>query len=204
MEVQVSGPVRQLDDLGVDRPLRSPFEPARDHSPARQRIVDVARELFCSRGYERTPLRAISDSLGVTKAALYYHFRAKDDLLVAIVGPVLDRIDAMVDRPAAGLDERAQRREFLIAYVEELVAHADVIALLVRDRAVGEHPLGRRFAAQHTRMRRLLGAGDEPEGVIRATTALRALELAVVEFADAHPVQLRDTALHMAVAVLDS
>jgi hypothetical protein len=53
-------------------------------------------------------------------------------------------------------------------------------------------------------MRRLLGAGDEPEGVIRATTALRALELAVVEFADAHPVQLRDTALHMAVAVLDS
>jgi AcrR family transcriptional regulator len=182
----------------------SPFGPAREPSPTRRRILDVARELFSSRGYERTPLRAISDSLGVTKAALYYHFRAKDDLLVAIVAPVLDRIDHMLDAADPTLSEQARQQAFLVAYVDELVTHADVIALLVRDHGVGEHALGRRFATQHARMRALLGASAEPASVIRTTTALRALELAVIEFAGAHPAQLKDTALKMAVAVLNA
>lgn len=218
----MSDPGRSLEDLEVsfagksspptpapasrrkDAGAPSPFGPAREPSPTRQRILDVARELFSSRGYERTPLRAISDSLGVTKAALYYHFRAKDDLLVAIVAPVLDRIDEMLDRADPTLSEQARQRAFLVAYVDELVTHADVIALLIRDHGVGEHPLGRRFATQHTRMRGLLGASDEPASVIRTTTALRALELAVIEFAGAHPAQLKDTALNMAVAVLNA
>ncbi|MDQ6725391.1 MAG: hypothetical protein M3066_04395, partial [Actinomycetota bacterium] len=83
------------------------------------------------------------------------------------------------------------------------VAHADIVALLIRDHGVGEHPLGRRFASQRARMRELLGPGDDPASVIRTTTALRALELAVIEFAGAPPALLRDTALKMAVAVLD-
>ena len=170
----------------------------------RQRILDVARSHFCSQGYDRTPLRAISESLGVTKAALYYYFRAKDDLLVAIVGPLLDRIDDMLNATDPTLPEPAQRRAFLGTYVEELVTHADIVALLLRDHGVAQHPLGRRFASQHTRMRDLLGAGDGPASVIRTTTALRALELAVIEFSGAQPAVLRDTALAMAVAVLDS
>jgi len=218
----MADPVRQFSDLGAPAgagesstetsapsrttrsggPARSPFVPAREPSSTRGRILAVARELFCSRGYERTPLRAISDSLGLTKAALYYHFRAKDDLLVAIVGPMLDRIDEMFDAADTSLPEAAQQRAFLATYVEELVSHADIIALLIRDHGVSEHPLGRRFATQHARMRALLGAGDRPDGVIRTATALRALELAVVEFADTDPALLRTTALAMAVAVL--
>ena len=103
---KVSDPIRQLEELAP------PHRPSgrRDVGATRQRILDVARALFCSQGYDRTPLRAISDSLGVTKAALYYYFRAKDDLLVAIVGPLLDRIDDMLNatdptlpsRPGAG------------------------------------------------------------------------------------------------------
>ena len=220
----MSDPVRPLDDLDISaagessppasvateaspskRPSgRSPFVAARDASPTRQRILDVARELFCSRGYDRTPLRAISDSLGVTKAALYYHFRAKDDLLVGIVAPTLDRIDDMLDAADPTAHERARQRAFLVAYVEELVTHADIIALLIRDHGVGEHPLGWRFSSQHTRMRELLGAGEGVASVIRATTALRALELAVIEFAGADRALLREMALNMAVAVLES
>ena len=48
------------------------------------------------------------------------------------------------------------------------------------------------------------GSGDGPASVIRTTTALRALELAVIEFSGAQSALLRDTALAMAVAVLDS
>jgi AcrR family transcriptional regulator len=184
---------------------RSSRGPARDASETRQRIIDVGRTLFCSQGYTGTPLRAISDALGVTKAALYYHFRAKDDLLGAIVSPLLDRIDEMLDAaPDATLPEPEQRRAFLVTYVDELTTHADIIALLIRDHGVGQHPLGRRFASQHTRMRELLGAGDGAANVIRTTTALRALELAVIEFSGTEPTLVRDTALTMAFAVLES
>jgi len=43
----------------------------------RQRILDVASELFVERGYDATSLREIAERLGVTKAALYYHFASK-------------------------------------------------------------------------------------------------------------------------------
>ena len=41
----------------------------------------VATELFIEQGYEGTSLREIADRLGITKAALYYHFPSKDDIL---------------------------------------------------------------------------------------------------------------------------
>jgi AcrR family transcriptional regulator len=35
-------------------------------------------------GYDKTSLRQIADRLGFTQAAIYYHFAAKEDLLVAL------------------------------------------------------------------------------------------------------------------------
>lgn len=214
----MSDPVRSLGDADLYAPTSgssapaaatteppgSPFSPARQRGSARQRILDVARELFCSRGYDRTPLRAVSDSLGVTKAAVYYHFKAKDDLLVAVVGPLLDQIDALIQSSGPRLGRPSQRRDFLARYVDAVAGQAGVVALLLRDPGVGEHRLGQRFVAQHIRMRELLGAGDEPLTVIRATTALRALEMAVVEFGDVHPDDIRGTALDIALGVLQS
>ncbi|MGW2178580.1 TetR/AcrR family transcriptional regulator [Streptomyces sp. NPDC001732] len=50
----------------------------------RQRIQDVALQLFAEQGYEKTSLREISERLDVTKAALYYHFKTKEDILISI------------------------------------------------------------------------------------------------------------------------
>lgn len=51
----------------------------------RQRIQDIALEMFAERGYEKTSLREIAERLGVTKAALYYHFKTKEDIVNSIV-----------------------------------------------------------------------------------------------------------------------
>ncbi|PWI17193.1 TetR family transcriptional regulator [Streptomyces sp. Act143] len=63
----------------------------------RQRIQDVALELFAEQGYEKTSLREIAERLEVTKAALYYHFKTKEEILVSIFDdltqPILDLID---------------------------------------------------------------------------------------------------------------
>jgi AcrR family transcriptional regulator len=50
----------------------------------RERILDVALELFTEQGFDGTSLREIAERLNVTKAALYYHFESKDDILLAL------------------------------------------------------------------------------------------------------------------------
>ncbi|OIJ96783.1 TetR family transcriptional regulator [Streptomyces sp. MUSC 14] len=50
----------------------------------RQRIQDVALELFAEQGYEKTSLREIAERLDVTKAALYYHFKTKEEIIVSL------------------------------------------------------------------------------------------------------------------------
>ena len=50
----------------------------------KERILDIALELFTDQGYERTSLRQIAERLGFSKAAIYYHFASKDDILMAL------------------------------------------------------------------------------------------------------------------------
>jgi hypothetical protein len=53
----------------------------------RERILEVAGELFTDHGYDVTSLREIADRLGFTKAALYYHFQSKEEILKALLEP---------------------------------------------------------------------------------------------------------------------
>jgi AcrR family transcriptional regulator len=55
-----------------------------DEGDTRERILDVALELFTEQGYDKTTLRQIAEPLGFTQAAIYYHFAAKEDILVAL------------------------------------------------------------------------------------------------------------------------
>lgn len=50
----------------------------------RERILDVALDLFVDQGYDKASLREIAERLQVTKAALYYHFPSKADILMAL------------------------------------------------------------------------------------------------------------------------
>ncbi|MBL7499435.1 TetR/AcrR family transcriptional regulator [Frankia sp. CNm7] len=62
---------------------RPPARPAGEKS-TREQILDVAQELFATVGYEKTSLREIAERMNFSKAALYYHFASKDDLLLAL------------------------------------------------------------------------------------------------------------------------
>ena len=63
---------------------------ARPPSETRQRIQDVARELFTEKGVQRTSLQDIATRLGITKPALYYHFSSREDLVRSILQPLID------------------------------------------------------------------------------------------------------------------
>ncbi len=51
----------------------------------REQILDLARYLFQSRGYQGFSYRDISEPLGVKNAAIHYHFPSKNDLGLALI-----------------------------------------------------------------------------------------------------------------------
>jgi AcrR family transcriptional regulator len=55
-----------------------------DGAQTRERILAVAQELFTRQGYDKTSLRDIAERLEITKAALYYYFPRKEDILLAL------------------------------------------------------------------------------------------------------------------------
>ena len=65
--------------------------PARDepsHGQAgastRERILDVALDLFTDQGFDGTSMREIAERLHITKPSIYYHFASKDEILMAL------------------------------------------------------------------------------------------------------------------------
>jgi AcrR family transcriptional regulator len=63
----------------------------------RQRIQHAALDLFIERGYEKTSLREIAERLKITKAALYYYFKAKEDILVSLFADLCQTLDELIE-----------------------------------------------------------------------------------------------------------
>jgi AcrR family transcriptional regulator len=95
----------------------------------RERILDVALELFGEQGYGGTSLRQIADRLGFTKAALYYHFRSKEEIakelirrIDVVIGDVYEAIEAVIDDPGDEaafdrlIDVTLEQRPLLVAW----------------------------------------------------------------------------------------
>ena len=65
-----------------------------------QLILDVAFRLFMEKGYERTSIQDIIDRLGgLSKGAIYHHFKSKDDILMAVT----DRMTAQSNQMLADI-----------------------------------------------------------------------------------------------------
>ena len=63
----------------------------------RKEILDVAEELFVTKGYDKTSTNDILDRIGIARGTLYYHFKSKEDIL-----------NAMIERINTSLIARAQ------------------------------------------------------------------------------------------------
>jgi AcrR family transcriptional regulator len=172
------------------------------------RIAGLALERFRIDGFAGTSVADLAGVLGVSKAAIYYHYRSKNALLHHLVDPLLDAIDACLDthstpnRPAPGT------RQLLGDYLAVLTAHREVVPLVATDVAVLNHPtIGPRIRAQDQRLRTLLAAPDtSPAATLRAEAALGAIRhplttQSAVDLADASH---QHTLVDAAVATLNA
>ena len=88
----------------------------------RQRIQSVALELFTEQGYEKTSLREIAERLNVTKAALYYHFKSKDEIVNSFVEDRLRRMDELIAWARSQPATLATRRTLINRYADAMFA----------------------------------------------------------------------------------
>ncbi|MDQ0309076.1 AcrR family transcriptional regulator [Kitasatospora herbaricolor] len=143
-------------------------------SDTRERIINVALELFSEQGYEQTSLREIADRLGVTKAALYYHFKTKDDIVHGIV----DTMSAPIDEAIAWGEQKPWSPELRDELVRRFGAGMSERAPLLRffhenQPAMRDSPAGLEFKERMVAMIRLVhGPGATFEDRLRATMSL--------------------------------
>jgi AcrR family transcriptional regulator len=104
----------------------------------RDRILNAALDLFIEKGFDKTSLREISEQIGVTKAALYYHFASKEDILMALHQRLhefgSDALAQLGDQePSAAL-----WADLLDNVIDQMLAHRKIFLLHQRNQAAFE------------------------------------------------------------------
>ncbi|MEA5079855.1 MAG: TetR/AcrR family transcriptional regulator [Anaerolineaceae bacterium] len=95
----------------------------------REKILESAKSLFIEHGYHGLAMREIAEALGVTKPALYYHFKDKEELFLAILHKNLDDIEAGID---AILAQKVTSKEAIYLFIQHVLNQsADDRAVIV-------------------------------------------------------------------------
>jgi AcrR family transcriptional regulator len=179
-----------------------PRRPSTDAT--RERILSEALRRFSRQGFAATSTREIADALGLTKAALYYHFSTKDDILSALVDAAMDHLRQIIDDARGRTSPRA-RRQLLAGYVDYTAAHADLIRVFIQDPSARARPAVHDVAPLRERLVRALSGVESPDigQRTRVRVALGGIH-AAIRFADPgdDPEAVRGAALAAACGAL--
>jgi AcrR family transcriptional regulator len=155
-----------------------------DAEATRARILDTARELFVEHGYAGTSVRDIAERLGLTKGSLYYHFTAKDEVLFALLTPLMSAIDAFILTAGrvAGLTEDLVGR--LVNLFDE---HGPLVRSLVGDPTIKHSLLSHQeVPARILALHQVLAGGTPagapagPDALLRGRCALGVINAAIL------------------------
>lgn len=165
----------------------------------RARIQTVALELFVEQGYDKTSLREIAERLGVTKAALYYHFRTKDEIVASAVEDLLAEIDAIIEWGRSQPGTAETRLEILRRYAEA-TRRWKICIRFFHHNPQTEAALNVRFKQRIGDLHGLLVDSHSPLlQRLRAFTAIVGIHISLIAFADG---DFSDQQLHNAALTL--
>ena len=152
---------------------------AHDEAPStRSLIAQTALDLFQEHGYNATSLRMIADRMNVTKAALYYHYPAKEHLVIELTRPFLEGLSALLDQTEVAQDLSIRQDQMLEGYADVFLAHHRVVRFLAQDVGAQQHPdVGARARALVGALHgAIAGLDATEEDLVRARCALGAVE----------------------------
>lgn len=142
----------------------------RPRGAGKAQLHDTALRLFARDGVEGTSLQAIADEMGVTKAAVYYHYKTKEELVIGVVCPIFDELDAIIRRAEAQRGRTARLETLITGIVGLVVDNRSRYSMVIGD------PYLSRVMEQHRGMQdwwtRILALVAGPEPDPRTQTAL--------------------------------
>ncbi|MFF3496094.1 TetR family transcriptional regulator [Streptomyces sp. NPDC002795] len=167
----------------MTEPVRRRGRPPRAQQDAgpgmRERILDVAREEFAERGYDKASVRGIAKGAGVDSALVHHYFGTKEQVFAAAIevalAPALKAPDALEDGPLEGVGERMTRFFF---GVWEAPATRKPLLAIVRSALNNEVAAGvfRGLVATQL-LARIAQRLDLPEGEAELRASLAAAQL---------------------------
>ena len=93
---------------------------------------------FASAGYAATSLQRIADLAGTSKASVLYHFVSKEHLLDAVISPALEDMTMFIDSMTVDSFAPSSRAAFVERFVDFLLAHRQVVHLVINQGATLE------------------------------------------------------------------
>lgn len=162
----------------------------------RTRILTAALDLFVAHGYQRTTLRQIADRLGITKTAVLYHFPAKDRIIAALGEPLVQQLEAAVDR-AAGLPLTEARRAVVEGMLDAYFNNRQALLMARHDLAfMAQQPVYHRLLRLVQRAIDIVaGSGADLPRRVWAMQVMSTLGDPVMFFPDVPPSELRPVIL---------
>lgn len=146
----------------------------------KQDIIDTARNMFGRHGYDGTSIRQLTASLGITPAALYYHFGSKHEVLEGIMAGFINGGERLLEGLRLLGHGPDTIRPALEGYYDLLAEDVGVFRLVFNDAAIQQGPIGQRIRLQ---AREFFGrlVGDEPsvDDRIRAAAAVGTIRLSL-------------------------
>ncbi|MEU0058034.1 TetR/AcrR family transcriptional regulator [Streptomyces sp. NPDC006334] len=169
----------------------------------RQRIQDVALELFAEQGYEKTSLREIAERLDVTKAALYYHFKTKEEIIVSIFTDLTKPIEDLIDWGREQPHTLETKQELVRRYSKALAEAAPLFRFMQENQAtVRELQIGDSFKDRLKSLRDIILDPDAPlTDQVRCVSAIFTLHAGMFFLHDLEgdPEDKREAVLEVAV-----
>lgn len=83
----------------------------------KKEILDVAEELFTTKGYDGTSTTDILERVGIARGTLYYHFKSKEEILDALIDKI---IQGMVSNIHLALSDRTTALQKLISFIDSI------------------------------------------------------------------------------------
>lgn len=90
-----------------------------------EQILTVSSKLFTDKGFEKTSIQDIIDELGMSKGAIYHHFKSKEEILEAVMDKHFSYAARMLDDSIRNT-QASSAREKLVSILEKIVADPDV------------------------------------------------------------------------------
>jgi AcrR family transcriptional regulator len=113
----------------------------------RERLLDIAAELFLAKGYDAATMQELADLSGLHKSSLYYYFKSKEDLLKQLTSDSQSKSVKMLDKARLENEDGDALIVAISLAIEQTLTDVARVSLVLRQKPgsdIGDEVIARR------------------------------------------------------------